>query len=110
MRFGHPTFEEQALPCSVSIFFPKSERLNIDDTGLAIRQLLNIGMFSNLVSFIVSSTIFNSVFSASISSSIELLTGPFRAPLTTASNALAFLADLRLLDISPEILDLVLRV
>lgn len=82
---------------------------NVDDTGIAIGQLLFIRMFGGLIGLTVASTIFNSVFSASISSHMQQLIGPL-SPLANASNAIAFIPDLRLLDVSPEILDVVLRV
>jgi len=82
---------------------------NIDDTGLAIGQLLTIRMFGGLVGLTIASTIFNSVFATSISSSAVQLTGPL-APLSDASNAVAFIEKLRSLDVPPETLDPVLRV
>lgn len=82
---------------------------NIDDTGLAIGQLLTIRMFGGLVGLTIASTIFNSVFSTSISSSSVQLTGPLE-PLRDASNAIAFIGTLRSLDVSPETSDMVLEV
>lgn len=82
---------------------------NIDDTGLAIGQLLTIRMFGGLVGLTIASTIFNSVFSTSIASSSVQLTGPLE-PLSNASNAIAFIGELRSMKVSPETSDLVLMV
>jgi MFS family permease len=82
---------------------------DIDDTSIAIGQLLTIRLFGGLVGLTVASTIFNSVFSTTIASLTETLKGPL-TPLTDASNAIAFISKLRLLDVAPEILDPVLRV
>ncbi|TGO76194.1 hypothetical protein BELL_0169g00140 [Botrytis elliptica] len=80
---------------------------NVDDTGLAIGLLLTIRMFGGLVGLTVASTIFNSVFSASIAS-IEL-TGSL-SQLHNPSKAVSFIPELSSLEISPKVLDAVLRV
>ncbi|TGO51221.1 hypothetical protein BCON_0166g00080 [Botryotinia convoluta] len=80
---------------------------NVDDTGLAIGLLLTIRMFGGLIGLTVASTIFNSVFSASIAS-IEL-TGSL-SQLNNPRKAISFIPELRSLDISPKVLDAVLRV
>ncbi|KAF7894973.1 hypothetical protein EAF00_006787 [Botryotinia globosa] len=80
---------------------------NIDDTGLAIGLFLTIRMFGGLIGLTVASTIFNSVFSASIAS-IEL-TGSL-PQIHNPSKAVFFIPELRSLEISPKVLDAVLRV
>ncbi|KAF7884642.1 uncharacterized protein EAF02_004978 [Botrytis sinoallii] len=80
---------------------------NVDDTGLAIGISLTIRMFGGLIGLTVASTIFNSVFSASIAS-IEL-TGTL-SRLHNPSKAVSFIPELRSLEISPKVLDAVLRV
>lgn len=82
---------------------------NIDETGLAIGQLLTIRLFGGLVGLTIASIIFNSVFSSTISSSTVQLKGPLE-PLSDASNAIAFIGKLGSGDVSPETLDPVLRV
>ncbi|KAL9479519.1 hypothetical protein ACSS6W_004305 [Trichoderma asperelloides] len=59
---------------------------NVDDTGLAIGQLLTIRMFGGLIGLTISSAIFNNLFSESISNTAVQLTGAL-APLKDASNA-----------------------
>jgi len=81
---------------------------NVDDTGMAIGQLLAFRMFGGLVGLTVASSIFNTVFYNGISS-LGPLDGPL-APLANANNAISFIPDLRLIDIPPERLDLVLGV
>jgi len=81
---------------------------HVDDTGMAIGQLLAIRMFGGLVGLTVASSIFNTVFSDAISS-LGSLTGPL-APLANPNNAVAFIPELRLLDISPELLNQVLDI
>ena len=81
---------------------------NVDDTGLAIGQLLTVRMFGALVGLTIASTTFNSVFSAKLSS-IERPTGPL-APLADANNAVAFISELRKLDISPQVLNPFLKI
>ncbi|TGO39832.1 hypothetical protein BHYA_0047g00360 [Botrytis hyacinthi] len=80
---------------------------NVDDTGLAIGLLLTIRMFGGLIGLTVASTIFNSVFSASIAY-IEL-TGSL-SQLHDPNKAVSFIPELRSLEISPKVLDAVLRV
>lgn len=82
---------------------------NVDDTGLAIGQLLTIRMFGGLVGLTISSTIFNTVFSTSMSATTVPLTGSL-APLQDAANAVAFIDKLRSLDVPVGTLDQVLRV
>ena len=81
---------------------------NVDDTGMAIGQLLAFRMFGGLVGLTVASSIFNTVFYNGISS-LGPFDGPL-APLANANNAISFIPDLRLIDIPPERLDLVLGV
>ncbi|EHK39379.1 hypothetical protein TRIATDRAFT_296462 [Trichoderma atroviride IMI 206040] len=82
---------------------------NVNDTGLAIGQLLTIRMFGGLVGLTISSAIFNNVFSESISSTAVQLTGAL-APLKDASNAVSFIETLRSLDISSTALDEILSI
>ncbi|EPE24250.1 MFS general substrate transporter [Glarea lozoyensis ATCC 20868] len=81
----------------------------VDDTGAAIGLLMTIRMFGGLIGLTIASTIFNSVFSNSISSTAGQLTGPL-APLSDASNAVAFILELRVVDISTEALRRILGV
>ena len=81
---------------------------NVDDTGLAIGQLLTFRLFGGLVGLAVASTMFSTVFSASISSTGRL-TGPL-TQLNNADEAIAFIPELRKLDVSREILDPVLKI
>ncbi|KAF7950797.1 uncharacterized protein EAE97_002349 [Botrytis byssoidea] len=80
---------------------------NVDDIGLAIGLLLTIRMFGGLIGPTVASTIFNSVFSTSIAA-VEL-TGSL-SQLNNPSKAVSFIPELRSLEISPKVLDAVLRV
>ncbi|GAB1194117.1 hypothetical protein APSETT444_003358 [Aspergillus pseudonomiae] len=82
---------------------------NVDDTGLAIGQLLTIRMFGGLVGLTISSTIFNSVFATGISSSTIQPSGPL-APLEDVANAVSFIEKLRSLDVPSGTLDQVLRI
>ncbi|CZR45605.1 uncharacterized protein FPRO_15219 [Fusarium proliferatum ET1] len=82
---------------------------NVDDTGVAIGQFLTIRMFGGLIGLTVASAIFNTVFAKTIASSSLQLAGPL-APLEDASNAIAFIKELRTLRISPTKLIEVLRV
>ncbi|KAL6886852.1 major facilitator superfamily domain-containing protein [Trichoderma evansii] len=82
---------------------------NIDDTGLAIGQLLTIRMFGGLVGLTISSAIFNNVFSESISNTAVQLTGAL-APLKDSSNAVNFIETLRSLDVSSTTLDKILNI
>ncbi|KAK1255546.1 hypothetical protein MKX08_009541 [Trichoderma sp. CBMAI-0020] len=82
---------------------------HVNDTGLAIGQLLTIRMFGGLVGLTISSAIFNNVFSESISSTAVQLTGTL-APLKDASNAVSFIETLRSLDISSTALDEILSI
>ncbi|KAL8822330.1 MAG: hypothetical protein Q9191_006934 [Dirinaria sp. TL-2023a] len=81
---------------------------NVDDTGLAIGQLLTIRMFGALVGLTVASTTFNSVFTAGLSS-IQLPTGPL-APLADAKNAVAFIPQLRQVELPSQVLDPILKI
>ncbi|TGO61794.1 hypothetical protein BOTNAR_0123g00190 [Botryotinia narcissicola] len=80
---------------------------NVDDTGLAIGLLLTIRMFGGLIGLTVASTIFNSVFSSSIA--FFELTGSL-SQLYYPIKAFSFIPELRSLEISPKVLDAVLRV
>ncbi|GAM41010.1 hypothetical protein TCE0_041f13801 [Talaromyces pinophilus] len=74
-----------------------------------ISVFLSIRMFGGLVGLTISSAIFNSVFSTSIADTTIQLTGAL-ASLNDASNAVNFIDQLRLLDVSERTLDQVLRV
>ena len=109
MRFGLPILWGAGVALLRLLLLPMQASVqNVDDTGLAIGQLLTVRMFGALVGLTVASTIFNSVFSATLSS-IERPTGPL-APLADAKNAVAFILELRKLDISPPVLDPVLKI
>ncbi|KAH7463400.1 hypothetical protein FOMA001_g18076 [Fusarium oxysporum f. sp. matthiolae] len=82
---------------------------NVDDTGVAIGQFFTIRMFGGLIGLTVASAIFNTVFSNTISSTSINLSGPL-APLRDASNAVAFIKELRSLDVSQQTLNQVLGV
>jgi MFS family permease len=82
---------------------------NVNDTGLAIGQLLTIRMFGGLVGLTISSAIFNTMFSKSILNTTVRLTGTL-APLKDASNAVNFIETLRSLDMPSTALDEILGV
>ena len=109
MRFGLPILWGVGVALLRLLLLPMQSSVeNVDDTSLAIGQLLTFRLFGGLVGLAVASTIFSTVFSASISS-IGKLTGPL-TPLNNADDAIAFIAELRKLDVSPDILELVLKV
>lgn len=110
MRFGLPILWGVGIALLRLNLLPMQASVkNVDDTGLAIGQFLTIRMFGGVIGLTIASTIFNTIFSKSIASSTVQLTGPL-APLRDASNAVAFIEQLRSLDVSSETLDQVLTV
>jgi MFS family permease len=81
----------------------------VDDTGAAIGLLMTIRLFGGLVGLTIVSTIFNSVFSSDIASVSDLLKGPL-APLADASNAVAFITEIRVVELAAESIKPVLEV
>ncbi|KAF2715879.1 MFS general substrate transporter [Polychaeton citri CBS 116435] len=81
---------------------------NVDDTGLAIAQMLTFRLFGGLVGLAMAATIFSTVYSDKIASAGQLQ-GPL-APLNDPKNAIAFIPNLRTLDVSRDALDPVLKV
>ncbi|KAM0193868.1 hypothetical protein ACHAPI_007533 [Fusarium lateritium] len=67
---------------------------DVDDTGVAIGQYFTIRMFGGLFGLTIASTIFNTAFSSNIVSTSVQLEGPL-APLKDASNAIAFIKELK---------------
>jgi hypothetical protein len=67
---------------------------DVDDTGVAIGQYFTIRMFGGLFGLTIASAIFNTAFSNSIVSPSVQLEGPL-APLKDASNAIAFIKELK---------------
>ncbi|KAL8722048.1 MAG: hypothetical protein Q9181_007578, partial [Wetmoreana brouardii] len=109
MRFGIPVLWGVGVALLRLLLLPMQASVQkVDDTGLAIAQLLTFRFFGGLVGLAVASTTFSSVFSASISSSGQF-TGPL-TPLDNADEGIAFITELRKLDISPEVLDPVLKI
>ena len=109
MRFGLPILWGVGVALLRLLLLPMQASVqSVDDTGLAIGQLLTFRLFGGLVGLAVASAVFSTVFSASISS-VGQLTGPL-APLNNANEAIAFISELRKLKVSPEVLDPVLRV
>lgn len=109
MRFGLPILWGVGVALLRLLILPMQASVqNVDDTGLAIGQLLTFRLFGGLVGLATASAIFSTVFSASISS-IGQLTGPL-TPLNNADEAIAFISKLRKLDVSPEVLDPVLKI
>ena len=109
MRLGLPILWGAGVALLRLLLLPiQASVQNVDDTGLAIGQLLSVSMLGGLVGLTVASTIFNSVFSASLSS-IGRPTGPL-VVLSDAKLAVAFIPQLRKLDISPQVLDPVLKI
>lgn len=109
MRFGLPILWGVGVALLRLLLLPMQASVqNVDDTGLAIGQLLTFRLFGGLVGLATASAIFSTVFSASISS-IGQLTGPL-TPLNNADEAIAFISELRKLDVSPEVLDPVLKI
>ncbi|KAF5017867.1 hypothetical protein F66182_10162 [Fusarium sp. NRRL 66182] len=82
---------------------------NVEDTGVATGQFLTIRMFGGLIGLTIASAIFNTTFSKAITSVTVRLAGPL-APLQDASNAVAFIQQLRELEVSQRVLDEVLGV
>ncbi|KUL88351.1 hypothetical protein ZTR_04983 [Talaromyces verruculosus] len=110
MRYGLPILWGQGVALLRLNLLPMQASVkNVDDTGLAIAQFLSIRMFGGLVGLTISSAIFNSVFSTSVTDTTIQLTGAL-APLNDSSNAVNFIDQLRLLDVSETTLDQVLRV
>ncbi|KAK2873575.1 hypothetical protein FQN49_002262 [Arthroderma sp. PD_2] len=110
MRFGLPILWGVGIALLRLNLLPMQASVkDVDDTGLAIGLFLTIRMFGGLVGLTIASAIFNTVFSISSSSATLQLTGPL-APLNDASQAVAFIDKLRILSISPETLDPILRV
>lgn len=81
---------------------------DVDDTGLAIAQLLTARLFGGLVGLSIRSTIFNTVFAAGIAS-VSRPAGPL-AMLDDANNAVAFIPELHRLDVATEVLSAVVDV
>lgn len=109
MRFGIPILWGVGVALLRLLLLPMQASVqNVDDTGLAVGQLLTFRLFGGLVGLAVASTIFSTVFSSSISS-VGQLTGPL-TPLNNPDEAIAFISKLRTLDVSPEVLDPVLKI
>ncbi|KAM0227800.1 hypothetical protein ACHAP5_012101 [Fusarium lateritium] len=67
---------------------------DVNDTGVAIGQYFTIRMFGGLFGLTIASAIFNTAFSSSIMYASVQLEGPL-APLKDASNAIAFIKELK---------------
>lgn len=109
MRFGLPILWGVGVALLRLLLLPMQASVqNVDDTGLAIGQLLTFRLLGGLVGLAVASTIFSTVFSATIPS-VGPLTGPL-TPLNNPDEAIAFISELRKLDISPDVLNPVLKI
>ena len=108
-RFGLPVLWGVGVALLRLLLLPMQASVqNVDDTGLAIAQLLTVRLFGGLFGLAIASTIFNTTFSSSIASVGEL-SGPL-TPLRDTSQAIAFIPELRKADVPTSILDPVLRV
>jgi MFS family permease len=109
MRLGIPILWGVGVALLRLLLLPMQASVrNVDDTGLAIGLLLTVRLLGGLVGLAVAATIFSTVFSTSISS-VGRLTGPL-TPLNNADEAIAFITELRKLDVPSEVLDPVLKV
>ncbi|KAK2743552.1 hypothetical protein FQN57_004850 [Myotisia sp. PD_48] len=107
MRLGLPILWGAGVAMLRLLLLPMQASVkDVNDTSLAIGQLLTIRLLGGLVGLAIAATIFSTVFAASIAS-IELL-GPLQ-PLSDPNNAVAFISELRRLNIPPDLLNPVLR-
>lgn len=75
---------------------------NIDDTNLAIGQLLTLRLFGGVMGQAIASSAFGTSFATSIAD-LKEIPGPL-TPLEDSSNAIAFIPELRKLRVSAEAL------
>ncbi|KAK5998602.1 MFS transporter L2 [Cladobotryum mycophilum] len=80
----------------------------VDDTGLAIGLLMFSRLLGGLVGLAISSTIFSSVFESSIAAMGSALPESV-AFLQNANEAIGFIPRLRTVDLSPEVLSLIIH-
>lgn len=104
MRLGIPIVWGAGVALLRLLLLPIQASVNdVNDTGLAIAQLLTFRLLGGLVGLSIGSTVFNTVFSDAMSS-FHRPAGPLDV-LNNAKDAIAFIPELRKVDISREVLD-----
>ena len=98
MRLGLPIIWGVGIAPRRLLHLPMQASVkNVDDTSLAIGQLLTFRLFGGVVGLAVASTIFSSIFSTSASSNNQRFTGPL-VPLQQSGEAVEFIPQLRQLN------------
>ncbi|CAK3821149.1 related to multidrug transporter [Lecanosticta acicola] len=109
MLIGIPIIWSSGVTALRMLMLPlQASVTHIDDTNLAIGQLLTLRLFGGVVGLAIASGTFGSVFSASISK-LGALTGPLSV-LNDSSKAIEFIPELRKIDVPAEALRDVLKI